>query len=116
MEVEVGPLQKHFPLHRPFLVLENNVFAHYEQIPGLFTAGQDPITLDVVVPSLTLSNQNPVLQATVERAGLAFYQTAGGETPPWTNTLRICLGICRFVSWPVAKNLLVLSCPCRPYK
>lgn len=80
VEVEVGPLQKHFPLHRPFLVLENNVFAHYEQIPGLFTAGQDPITLDVVVPSLTLSNQNPVLQATVERAGLAFYQTAGGET------------------------------------
>lgn len=79
VEVEVGPMHKSFPLQRPFVVLDNNVFAHYEQVLGLLDDGQDQITLDVVVPSLVLSNQNPVLQGQVKRTGPTRYHTAKGE-------------------------------------
>ena len=79
VEVEVGPMHKSFPLQRPFVVLDNNVFAHYEQVLGLLADGQDQITLDVVVPSLVLSNQNPVLQGEVKRIGPAQYRAVKGE-------------------------------------
>ena len=80
VEVETGPLKRIYPLQEHYVVLDNNVFAHYEQVLDLVSSGQDQVVLDVVVPSLVLANQNPVIQAEVKRMGEVHYQIDSGET------------------------------------
>ena len=82
VDMEVGPLKRSFPLQKPFVVLDNNVFAHYEQVLHLIPEGQDQTTVSVVVPSLILSNQSPVLQGEVKSNGKVYYQTNSGEIIP----------------------------------
>ncbi|HPT82965.1 MAG TPA: alpha/beta fold hydrolase [Limnochordia bacterium] len=77
MEAEVGPLRRTYALDEPFVILENNVFAHFEQILTLFSDGGAEQAFAVVVPSLILANQNPVLSGSAERRGAQDYQLQG---------------------------------------
>lgn len=77
MEAEVGPLRRSYALEEPFVILENNVFAHYEQVLGLLPQEAEETSFTLVVPSLILANQNPVLTGSVERRGPASYELAG---------------------------------------
>lgn len=77
MEAEVGPMRRSYALEEPFVVLENNVFAHFEQILYLLPADRQEMTFNVVVPSLVLAGQDPVLQGSVVRTGTLDYQIEG---------------------------------------
>ncbi|NMB02187.1 MAG: alpha/beta fold hydrolase [Firmicutes bacterium] len=77
--VEVGPLKRSFPLEKPYMVLDNNVFAHYEQVLALMAKNDDEQTISVIVPSLVLANQNPVITGLFKRVGEVQYQTKDGN-------------------------------------
>ncbi len=74
---EVGPLQREYPLARDYVVLENNVFAHYLQLLQLGLTEGERRALPIVVPSLVLANQNPILEGSLEHRGRVLYQSAG---------------------------------------
>lgn len=76
---EIGPLKRSYPLEQPYVVLDNNVFVHYQQVLALLQDGRDELRFNVVVPSLVAANQNPILTGKVMRTGEAYYQVAGGE-------------------------------------
>lgn len=80
MDVLVGPIKRSFAFQEPYVVLDNNVFAHYKQLFGLIPTGEEQISLDVIVPSLVLANQNPVHKAELRSMGGVYYQI-GDQDP-----------------------------------
>lgn len=72
--VQAGPLKRDYPLSDPYVVLDNNMFAHYQQVIAMVASGEIQDTVDVVVPSLILANQNPVLTGNVEVKGIVHYE------------------------------------------
>lgn len=81
LEVEVGPIRRTFALEGPFVILENNVFAHFEQVVSLFREDVDQLDFTVVVPSVVMANQSPVLSGSAVRRGQVNYQLAGEPLP-----------------------------------
>lgn len=79
VQVEVGPIKRSFAVESPYVVLDNNVFAHYEQIVAQMHSGPKEQTFNVVVPSLVLANQDPVLTAHVVHVGEVEYRTEDGQ-------------------------------------
>lgn len=79
LEAEVGPLRRSYDLAEPFVVLDNNVFAHYEQLLALPLAAGEELAFTLVVPSLVLGNQSPVLSGSAVYVGQAAYQFQEGQ-------------------------------------
>lgn len=71
-----GPVKLAYDLTEPYLVLDNNVFAHYQQVINLAQSGVD--TAAVVTPVLVLMSQPPVLEGQILRGENATY-TVNGE-------------------------------------
>src|SRR5690606_1107958 len=73
------PLRRSYDLAEPFVVLDNNVFAHYEQLLALPLAAGEELAFTLVVPSLVLGNQSPVLSGSAVYVGQAAYQLQEGQ-------------------------------------
>ncbi len=70
---QVGPNQFSTPLEPEYVVLENNVFYHYQDL--LRFASKDSVSIfPVVVPTLLLQNRSPVINGTMEYLGTKWYQ------------------------------------------
>ena len=81
LDLQVGPLRKSYTLESPYIVLDNNVLAHYQQLPSLVSPEEPRLTLQVVVPSLVLGNQSPVLAGELRLGELAWYELRGAVFP-----------------------------------
>lgn len=77
LEVQTGPIKRSYPLQKPYTVLDNNVFGHYQGFVSQLAQGEITNQVNVVVPSLLLANQNPVLQGEVTVNGTFTYELAG---------------------------------------
>jgi fermentation-respiration switch protein FrsA (DUF1100 family) len=77
LQAELGPVKFAFPLEEPFVVMDNNVFAHFEQLLGMLPADIDEVELTAVTPILMTGNQNPVYSVTLKRQGSADYEVDG---------------------------------------
>lgn len=72
----VGPVKLSYALPEPYLVLDNNVFSHYQQVIGLVNAGVQEVS--VLVPVLVLAGSEPVLEGKLWYEGRSQY-VADGE-------------------------------------
>lgn len=111
VEVEAGPLKRNYPLQEPFVILDNNVFAHYEQVLERLPEGQDAVTLSIVVPSLVLANQDVVLQGELVRMGEVVYQLEDGELLPLEEYLLTVAGTLQVRLLGRDKKLILMAIP-----
>lgn len=74
-QVAAGPVQLSYDLPSPYLVLDNNVFAQYQQVIDLVKAGAEDV--HVVTPVLVLMSQHPILPGKVWYVGTADYEVGG---------------------------------------
>ncbi|HHT73366.1 MAG TPA: prolyl oligopeptidase family serine peptidase [Firmicutes bacterium] len=74
-QVAAGPVQLSYGLAQPYFVLDNNVFAQYQQVIDLAESGAEEV--QVVTPVLVLMSQPPVLTGKVWKVGAAAYEVDG---------------------------------------
>ncbi|NLM53377.1 MAG: alpha/beta fold hydrolase [Firmicutes bacterium] len=70
-KASAGPAQLSYVLPQPYMVVDNNVFAQYQQVIDLAQAGIEEVS--VLTPALVLMSQQPVLLGKVWRGEKVYY-------------------------------------------
>jgi len=73
----VGPLEQSFALSGSYALLENNVFAQYQELIYLADTQQGSAQFQVITPVLFLMSQSPILEGNVSYEGAAVYEVDG---------------------------------------
>lgn len=72
---EAGPVQLSYEVTEPYVVLDNNVFAQYQQVVDLAAVGVQDVA--IVSPILVLMSQNPVMPGKIIQGASSLYQVSG---------------------------------------
>ncbi len=76
-QIAVGPLEQSFSLSGSYALLDNNVFAQYQELIHLADANDGQVEFDMITPILFLMNQSPILQGRVSYDGIVEYEIDG---------------------------------------
>ncbi len=74
-QAEAGPVRLTYEIGDPYVVLDNNVFAQYQQVVDLALAGVEDVT--IVSPLLVLMSQDPVMPGQILQVGESLYHVDG---------------------------------------
>lgn len=110
-DVQVGPLRKSYSLTKPYVVLDNNVLAHYQYLLDLVSPEEPSVELQVVVPSLVLSNQDPIIPGELRLGELVLYELNGAEVPLQEHILSLPGGLAMRVFATEANHLVLVEIP-----
>ena len=76
-KITVGPLEQSFALSGSYALLDNNVFAQYQELIYLADTQQGSAQFQVITPVLFLMSQSPILEGNVSYEGAAVYEVDG---------------------------------------